>query len=60
MIGVADGGGVLTDHEKDGVIDANTAPVGVSGVIAVGNTALAATSGRPQPRRLSGAARFAA
>ena len=51
---------MLTDHENDGVIDANTAPAGVSGVIAVGNTALAATSGRPQPRRLSGAVRFAA
>ena len=42
------------------MIDASTGPAGVSGVTPAGNTALAATSGRPQPRRLSGAARFEA
>ena len=42
------------------MIDANTGPAGVRGTTPVGNTALAATSGRPQPRRLSGAARLAA
>src|SRR2546422_10907881 len=43
-----------------GVTDASTGRVGPSGVTPVGNVAAAVTSGRPQPRAESGAARLEA
>src|SRR5881628_1572874 len=58
--GVAEGGTPPTVHVNVGVTDASGPVTGAIGVTPIGNVAAALTSGRPQPRELSGAARLVA
>src|SRR5207244_8996402 len=58
--GPAKPGTLPADQLKSGVMEASAGPLGARGEMPVGNVALAATSGRPQPRVLSGVARFVA
>src|SRR5258708_10372473 len=52
--GLANAGIESADHANVGVTDASGDVMGVRAVTPVGKTALSATSGRPQPRVLSG------